>query len=198
MHLLRLSLLLLLLPLLLPFHFSIARIADASHKRRLSTAIASAASASSRELDFLTRATADLESLALGERKPGVGTAAPRMIAATSRSHEDDRMLGVRECVVHELPPHVFGLIRLHHVVLHHMRVRGHLLDRALTLALARVTLALGLALARSLAQAWALARAHCAGAQRSGPRARVLAGHCLAALVSGAGATSATPREQH
>ena len=127
-----------------------------------------------------------------------VGTAAPRMIAATSRSHEDDRMLGVRECVVHELPPHVFGLIRLHHVVLHHMRVRGHLLDRALTLALARVTLALGLALARSLARAWALARAHCAGAQRSGPRARVLAGHCLAALVSGAGATSATPREQH
>ena len=147
---------------------------------------------------LLTRATADLESHALGERKPGVGTAAPRMIAATSRSHEDDRMLGVRECVVHELPPHVFGLIRLHHVVLHHMRVRGHLLDRALTLALARVTLALGLALARSLAQAWALARAHCAGAQRSGPRARVLAGHCLAALVSGAGATSATPREQH
>ena len=58
LHLLLLSLLLLLLPLLLPFHFSIARIADASHKRRLSTAIASAASASSRELDFLTRATA--------------------------------------------------------------------------------------------------------------------------------------------
>ena len=140
----------------------------------------------------------DLESLDLEERKPGAGTAAPRMIAATSRSHEDDRMLGVRECVVHELPPHVLVLIRLHHVVLHHMRVRGHLLDRALTLALARVTLALGLALARSLAQAWALARAHCAGAQRSGPRARVLAGHCLAALVSGAGATSATPREQH
>ena len=86
MHLLLLSLLLLLLPLLLPFHFSIARIADASHKRRLSTAIASAASASSRELDFLTRATADLESLALGERKPGVGTAAPRMIAECPRA----------------------------------------------------------------------------------------------------------------
>ena len=86
LHLLLLSLLLLLLPLLLPFHFSIARIADASHKRRLSTAIASAASASSRELDFLTRATADLESLALGERKPGVGTAAPRMIAECPRA----------------------------------------------------------------------------------------------------------------
>ena len=86
LHLLLLSLLLLLLPLLLPFHFSIARIADASHKRRLSTAIASAASASSRELDFLTRATADLESLALGERKPGVGTGAPRMIAECPRA----------------------------------------------------------------------------------------------------------------
>ena len=53
LHLLLLSLLLLLLPLLLPFHFSIARIADDSHKGRLTTAIASAASASSWELDSI-------------------------------------------------------------------------------------------------------------------------------------------------
>ena len=53
LHLLLLLLLLLLLPLLLPFHFSIARIADDSHKGRLTTAIASAASASSWELDSI-------------------------------------------------------------------------------------------------------------------------------------------------
>ena len=53
LHLLLLSLLLLLLPLLLPFHFSITRMADASYKGRLSTAITSAASASSRELDLI-------------------------------------------------------------------------------------------------------------------------------------------------